>query len=709
MKKTNRILSLFLVLAVCIGMFSGIPASAANSDSDFDTGSLSSYGGGTYVSHYFGKDTKISIPDGVTAILQMSAENVTEISIPASVSHISIDVCREDRSELDRARAYGSFGACPNLKNIFVDEDNSDYSDVKGVLYTKNMDTLVAFPAKSSQKSYTIPDTVTSIMDLAFKFSTVTNLVIPQSVTEIGKDVFSYAGNLTDLTFGADCDTTDTLFGYINTLKKVKISSSVPKIGDRMFISCTNLSDLQIEPGITSIGKEAFRTCYGLTKVTLPNTVTSIGEMAFLDCRNLTDITIPDSVTEIGTDALTTGGTVTIHCSANSYAEQYAKENGLNFQVGNLPVSTPSTGQDYNSKLEAAIDKAFASITTNMSDLEKALVIHNYIATLANYDYSFSNGSAYDLLVNRNGVCAGYASAYSLLMNRLGIETTSVIGEVYNFDDGSGLHEWNKIKIGEKWYTVDVTWDDMGDDIRYNYFMKSVCHPTVEPSEPVTSTEFDDKDDYYWKNVSSEKLAALSPTKTPTITLDTKSYSGVVGKDYVFLAKSNIGEYISAKAADSSIVKVSQPQESEKGWLITLTGLKPGTTTINVKSACGVTTSFPVTYTANVIPVIKNTGSFMIDTGSYTMAPGNIYQIGTKATGMESVAVQCYSSVSGVASVTKLKNGNYQIKGIKPGTTYIMFDIIKGRTKVGHLSMRVDVKKGVKQGGQPKVQTLSWD
>lgn len=103
------------------------------------------------------------------------------------------------------------------------------------------------------------------------------------------------------------------------------------------------------------------------------------------------------------------------------------------------------------------------------------------------------------------------------------------------------------------------------------------------------------------------------------------------------------------------------------------------------------------------------TGSFTIDTGSYTMAPGNIYQIGTKATGMTAVAVQCYSSVAGVASVTKLKNGNYQIKGIKPGTTYIMFDIIKGRTKVGHMSVCVDVKKGVKQGGQLKVQTVSWD
>lgn len=702
MKKANKILSLFLVLAVCIGMFSGIPAFAANSDSDFDTGSLSSYGGGTYVSHYFGKDTKISIPDGVTAILQMSAEKVTDISIPASVSHISIDVCREDRSEADRSRAYGSFGSCPDLKNIFVNHNNPNYCDVKGVLYTKDMNTLVSFPAKNSQKSYTIPDSVTSIKDLTFKFSTLTSIVIPQSVTEIGKNVFSYAGNLTDLTFGADCDTTDTLFGYINTLKKVKIGSSVPKIGDRMFISCTNLSDLQIEPGISSIGKETFRTCYGLTKVTLPNTVTSIGEMAFLDCRNLTDITIPDSVTEIGTDALTTGGTVTIHCSANSYAEQYAKENGLNFQVGNSSVTTPSIGQDYNSKLEAAIDKAFTGITPNMSDLEKALVIHDYIATLANYDYSFSNGSAYDLLVNRNGVCQSYVEAYSLLMNRLGIQTTVVTNITLN-------HAWNKIKIGEKWYTVDVTWDDMGDDIRYNYFMKSVCHPTVEPSEPVTSTEFDDKDDSYWKNVSSEEMSALSPTKTPTITLDTKSYSGVVEKDYAFLAKSNIGEYISAKAADSSIVKVSQPQESEKGWLITLTGLKPGTTTINVKSACGVTTSFPVTYTAKTSPAIKNAGTFTVNTDSYTMAPGNIYQIGAKTTSMKSVAVQCYSSVSGVASVTKLKNGNYQIRGIKPGTTYIMFDIINGRTKFGHLSIRVDVKKGVKQGGQPKVQTVSWD
>lgn len=99
-------------------------------------------------------------------------------------------------------------------------------------------------------------------------------------------------------------------------------------------------------------------------------------------------------------------------------------------------------------------------------------------------------------------------------------------------------------------------------------------------------------------------------------------------------------------------------------------------------------------------------GSFTLDTTNYTMAPGNTYQIGAKAAGMAGTTVKYYSSSSGVAGVTKLSNGNYQIKGMRPGTTYIMFDVMRGSVKVGHISVRVDVKKSVKQHGDAKRCTL---
>ncbi len=81
----------------------------------------------------------------------------------------------------------------------------------------------------------------------------------------------------------------------------------------------------------------------------------------------------------------------------------------------------------------------------------------------------------------------------------------------------------------------------------------------------------------------------------PVVTLDTKKYSGKAGHKYIFLAKSNDGTVISAKSNNSAVVKVGKPIRSSKGWLITLTGVKAGTTTITTTSKSGATASFLAT------------------------------------------------------------------------------------------------------------------
>gem|GEM_PF-3669935 len=81
----------------------------------------------------------------------------------------------------------------------------------------------------------------------------------------------------------------------------------------------------------------------------------------------------------------------------------------------------------------------------------------------------------------------------------------------------------------------------------------------------------------------------------PAVTLDTKKYSGKSGNKYTFLAKSNDGTVISAKSNNSAVVRVGKPLRSSKGWLITLTGVKAGTTTITATSKSGATASFLAT------------------------------------------------------------------------------------------------------------------
>lgn len=105
-------------------------------------------------------------------------------------------------------------------------------------------------------------------------------------------------------------------------------------------------------------------------------------------------------------------------------------------------------------ELRRAALKATDGITEDMSDAEKALVVHDYIITNCSYDHDHKGYSAYDCLVNKSCVCQGYTLAYIYVMRDiLGINCSSILSDSQN-------HSWNYIEIDGEWYHVDLTADD---------------------------------------------------------------------------------------------------------------------------------------------------------------------------------------------------------------------------------------------------------
>ena len=85
-----------------------------------------------------------------------------------------------------------------------------------------------------------------------------------------------------------------------DTMTELVIPKGVTQIGNYAFDGCNALTSLIIPDSVTSIGVGAFTYCNALTSLTIPDSVTSIGENAFGYCNALTSLTIPDSVTSIG-------------------------------------------------------------------------------------------------------------------------------------------------------------------------------------------------------------------------------------------------------------------------------------------------------------------------------------------------------------------------------------------------------------------------
>ncbi|MBE6543421.1 MAG: hypothetical protein E7675_03395 [Ruminococcaceae bacterium] len=75
---------------------------------------------------------------------------------------------------------------------------------------------------------------------------------------------------------------------------------TVTAIGDRAFVSCTNITRVVIPKTVKTIGQGAFNVCNKLESVVIPEGVTEIGASAFSGCSSLKSIVIPDSVTYIG-------------------------------------------------------------------------------------------------------------------------------------------------------------------------------------------------------------------------------------------------------------------------------------------------------------------------------------------------------------------------------------------------------------------------
>ena len=268
------------------------------------------------------------------------------------------------RKELSACSFRLFIGEKPNITPVTNEDLSTEtteeeikeaFVDGRGVKYSKDGRKLLKAPGELSG-AYSVKEGTRIICDLAFSFcSSLSEIVIPSSVTSIGDGAFSCCHSLSEIVIPSSVTSIgDHAFSGCDSLSEIVIPSGVTSIGNYAFSGCSSLKYISIPKSViglngnpfvewkgkleclspnfvyeddilfnkdksriisfrnqnvesyvipssvTSIGKGAFTGCYSLSEIVIPSSVTCIGDGAFSFCRSLSEIVIPSSVTSIG-------------------------------------------------------------------------------------------------------------------------------------------------------------------------------------------------------------------------------------------------------------------------------------------------------------------------------------------------------------------------------------------------------------------------
>ncbi len=233
-------------------------------------------------------------------------KNIEYVYIPANTS--LIEVC--------------AFFYCDGLISFSVDENNENYTSYDGVLFNKNKTILKQYPSEKPGASYTIPSSVASVEELAFRdCDNLISVEIPDNVKIIDQRAFE------------ECD----------NLVSVELSNSLSMVSYDMFTGCVSLESIVIPDSVKEIDSDAFENCTSLTSCTIGSSVATIDTEAFSGCTSLESIILPISLTSIGDNCF-------LNCSGFKYVFYQGSEDEWNqIQIGNYNTDLENAFIHYNS------------------------------------------------------------------------------------------------------------------------------------------------------------------------------------------------------------------------------------------------------------------------------------------------------------------------------------------------------------------------
>lgn len=322
----------------------------------------------------------------------------------------------------------------------------------------------------------------------------------------------------------------------------------------------------------------------------------SFSETSQEESNKISGTTKDEQATENNSSEATTSGTVAEEATTKETSENTTKgetttkkPSGSSKEEATTKKPTQNTGtQSDLSKLDKQIIGKI--IKSGMSDLEKVLVIHDYITYNIDYDYDnylkntvpSTSYTAYGSLTTGRAVCSGYAESFTELAKEAGLEVKYVSGTANN-GSGKGYegHAWNQVKVNGVWYNMDTCWDDgtwegkKSNDHSANSYDYCLVSDSVLYKNHKTNTDYVNKCSQSYDSVALAKALAKVNVYKPMVFVENtgkieeaiKSMLSAGKNNFSILAVSNGSDYWDE--ITTAIAKLKQPL-----WVISYNSTK---------------------------------------------------------------------------------------------------------------------------------------
>lgn len=326
---------------------------------------------------------KLATANAAPATPYMEAEYVEESSLYGEYEYIA--------HKIRSAKLYNHTAIYANEFNNQTQLRNLDCSDASNHITTIEYEAFLGTFLGDIQ----LPATITALQIRCFANATITTLVIPPLVSELPESTFN--GILCAVNTQTGVETPINIVLPSNLTKigrscfeaseiaQIDIPNTVTEIGENAFTYCQDLASIILSPSLQAISNDMLRDCISLTSITIPESVTAIGASAFSN-SGLTSITIPSTVTTLGSRAFA-------GCESLTSMDIQANVSTI---PNNFAQGCPLTSLTLPSTLQTIGASAFVSV--NVIQITE-LTIPASVTSIGDYAFTGNNASQMTLTV----------------------------------------------------------------------------------------------------------------------------------------------------------------------------------------------------------------------------------------------------------------------------------------------------------------------